>query len=400
MAELAQGVKVVEVTKGSLAEQAGIVSGDMIVKIDNYKAMDSISVNRVLHSAYLSQKPSVKVILNRNGLSKLVKLAIPQLSEGTKTPPAYTLDKRAIPGLENLIGEFSEQESQWDDVTFRVKSHVRGKDAESLATLVSVNSKQSGSFLVGKSSLVGEKASITLQNGKSVSVNIISRERENDLVLLRTTEKLKGGVKLAAYDPQVTDVNKLGRFVISPNPNDEGKISVIGSVKFESPTAESSGYLGIGPGEKDNKVIIQRVFPGTPALESGLKENDFILKVDGNSINTAAALIKFLKLKSPGDEVIMAIMRGSETMDIKVTLGERSSDMGHIADVLEFGKSVKRDGFSQVFTHDAPLKPSDCGGALFDMKGNFVGINMARYSRTQSYAVPASVVKAFVEGAL
>ena len=60
-------------------------------------------------------------------------------------------------------------------------------------------------------------------------------------------------------------------------------------------------------------------------------------------------------------------------------------------------KSGRRDGFSTVILHDANLQPDKCGGPIFDLSGNFLGMNIARNSRVRSYALPSSIVEEFVE---
>jgi serine protease Do len=70
----------------------------------------------------------------------------------------------------------------------------------------------------------------------------------------------------------------------------------------------------------------------------------------------------------------------------------------HPAEMFAGGKSIRRDGFSKVFTHDAILKPSQCGGPVFDRSGNFYGINIARYSRTSCLAIPPAVIYRFIAG--
>ena len=69
----------------------------------------------------------------------------------------------------------------------------------------------------------------------------------------------------------------------------------------------------------------------------------------------------------------------------------------HAADFLVGGKSERRTGFKSAFTHDATIQQKECGGPVFDMQGNFVALNIAKHSRAQIYAVPADVVRAFVE---
>jgi S1-C subfamily serine protease len=47
--------------------------------------------------------------------------------------------------------------------------------------------------------------------------------------------------------------------------------------------------------------------------------------------------------------------------------------------------------------HDSKIKPSECGGPVFDQNGKFYGINIARFSRTSSIAVPAKLVLEFLK---
>ncbi len=398
LAELEKGVEIIQLDKNGLAAKAGLRKGDRIIQTDGNRSLDSLAIDRIIYAAYRLKKPTVNVMVKRDERTKTFTLTIPKWVADIETPPAMTV--RAIAGFDNLSGQFSQQESQLDDAVLLIKSDVRGENRSSLVTLLDITQSSNSSLLVGKSSMVGDVVSVTLDNGQSVSATVVTRDPKNDLVLLKIAQRLQGGVKLQAYDQQTTDFNKIGRFLLSPNPTDEGKVSVISSVNFESPISQSSGFLGIRPDDKDGKVIIARVFPNTPAREAKLKRKDIIIDINDQVVNSPEKLISLLKYYAPGDQVVISVKRGNENMDISVTLGERQDGMSHIADALEFGKSTRRDGFSKVFTHDAVLKPSDCGGGVFDINGHFVGINIARYSRTQSYAIPASVVDKFVQGAL
>jgi serine protease Do len=51
------------------------------------------------------------------------------------------------------------------------------------------------------------------------------------------------------------------------------------------------------------------------------------------------------------------------------------------------------DGFKKLFAHDANIKSDECGGPVFDAEGNFYGINIARFSRTTTLAIPADVIR-------
>jgi len=43
------------------------------------------------------------------------------------------------------------------------------------------------------------------------------------------------------------------------------------------------------------------------------------------------------------------------------------------------------------------LEPDECGGALVDLNGKAVGINIARAGRVSTYALPSSLVIPLIE---
>ena len=59
--------------------------------------------------------------------------------------------------------------------------------------------------------------------------------------------------------------------------------------------------------------------------------------------------------------------------------------------------SQRRFGFGTVIAHDAVIDPSDCGGPVIDLDGNFLGINVSRAMRTTTYVVPAGKLQALVQ---
>jgi serine protease Do len=71
-------------------------------------------------------------------------------------------------------------------------------------------------------------------------------------------------------------------------------------------------------------------------------------------------------------------------------------DQGHAANRFAGGKSIRRDGFSAVFSHDPVLQPSECGGPVFDCQGRFYGINIARFSRTSTLVMPVKQIRALI----
>jgi serine protease Do len=55
--------------------------------------------------------------------------------------------------------------------------------------------------------------------------------------------------------------------------------------------------------------------------------------------------------------------------------------------------SQRAEDFALVIQHDTVLQNWQCGGALMNLDGKAVGLNIARAGRVASYALPGSVVK-------
>nr|MCU0721897.1 S1C family serine protease [Pirellula sp.] len=69
-------------------------------------------------------------------------------------------------------------------------------------------------------------------------------------------------------------------------------------------------------------------------------------------------------------------------------------------DSLTAKLSKRRWGFRSGYQHDCSIAANDCGGPLIDLEGELIGINIARSGRIQSFAIPISDVKQFVENSI
>ena len=59
--------------------------------------------------------------------------------------------------------------------------------------------------------------------------------------------------------------------------------------------------------------------------------------------------------------------------------------------------SDRRDGYQEVIQHEIPIPPKAMGGPLLDLEGRVVGVNIARYNRVTTFALPAALVRASIE---
>ncbi|HEV2500500.1 MAG TPA: Do family serine endopeptidase [Terriglobia bacterium] len=99
------------------------------------------------------------------------------------------------------------------------------------------------------------------------------------------------------------------------------------------------GYLGVQvspltPGlAKEFNVpdtagaFVQNVEPGSPAGKAGLKDGDVIRTLNGEAVQGYGQLTADILNINPGETVTLGILRNGKSMDIKVTLAERPSNI-------------------------------------------------------------------------
>ncbi|SMD10319.1 trypsin-like peptidase domain-containing protein [Pedobacter nyackensis] len=301
------------------------------------------------------------------------------------------------PGLKDLQLSFAPQSTQLKVSCLRISSMMNGKEQHVNGTLLSVPQRSAGSnifssLIISKSSLIGDHP-IVLAENKSFVLKVISRDPENDLVLLQPLSTIKGGIQLKQFNRDSLTFQKLGEFLISPQSDQPDQISIIGSMHFKSPKRFSIGYLGAMATFKEANIVITAVQPNSPAGVSGIEVGDQVLSINGIAINKpedyGAELVKFW----PYDHLKFKIKRSDSLYSKNLTLDfYRPPLSNHPAEQFSGGKSIRRDGFNQVFSHDAKVKPDECGGPVFDINNSFRGINIARSSRTTTLVIPAVVV--------
>ncbi|TKC06218.1 S1C family serine protease [Pedobacter frigoris] len=328
---------------------------------------------------------------------------LPSADSLTADPMAGKLN--SISGLENMNDNFSKLEYVMERSSFTVKSQLDGKEITVLGTVFNAEHfadksvTRDKSFLVSKSSMVGDTPLVVIKADKIISARIIKRDEANDLVLLEINGKIKNGVDLNAKKDSI-GFNEIGRFLISPHPDNSGQISVLGNTGVNIKSVPNSGFLGVTTELKDGQIVLTTLQRRSPASLAMLRVGDQLLSVNGKSIQDPEDLVNEIQKFKPQQKVKLQIKRGEEEFIKDITLASRLNVRTHIADQFTDGKSDRRFGFDKVFVHDSKLKPSECGGPVFDMDGIFYGVNIARFSRTSSIAVPTNIVADFVKRSL
>jgi membrane-associated protease RseP (regulator of RpoE activity) len=102
---------------------------------------------------------------------------------------------------------------------------------------------------------------------------------------------------------------------------------------FQSPHQRSGTTSGSGYGpnfgsvpdfnEPPKGVRFADVREGTPAAKAGLRAGDILIHFDGKEIGNLYDFTDALQSRRPGDEVLVRVLRGDQTIEAKVLLTER-----------------------------------------------------------------------------
>ncbi|MGB0596119.1 MAG: trypsin-like peptidase domain-containing protein [Rubripirellula sp.] len=389
------GISVMEIVENSLAANHGIEPEDVIQTVYGRKTPSIRDLRRALVAARDDKIKEIVVKIRRE--EEELEITVPFDVESESAPevelPVYSEQEfsapQAIDQLANLPMVFSELESELDDACVEISSKLSDEEELSIVgTLINATP-----FIVSKSSMVGDKP--TAQVGDStLELEVVSRDKENDLVLLKSSTQNSSGIDL---NTSFEEIPGMGSFLITPDASGPGLISVVSTKAFTSRKQQSRGFLGVVPEDYKQKAgaVLKEVTKGGAADRAGLLVGDVVTKMNDTVIATHMEMRRFLGTLDPNATVVATIQRGEDVLEKIIRLGAFPSFSNHAAD--QMNKSGRRDGFSQVIPHDADLKPTSCGGPLFDLEGNFVGLNIARNSRVRSYAIPGSIVKELVD---
>lgn len=263
-----------------------------------------------------------------------------------------------------------------------------GDQPVALGTIVS----EDGLILTKRSELSGNPIRVRLSDGQLLPARVAAVRRSNDLAMLRVEGELT--LIPAEFTGEIPPV---ASFVISvgrkSNPIGLG---VIGA---KPRRISHQGRLGVLlQDDRTGRAMVRGVFPDSGAEAAGLKKGDLIIAINGRQERSRLGVIETLRGMFPGESVRLTITRNEEdtdstTMDVDASIRDLNVMRESESDARVNGpRNVRLSGFDQVMQHDTVLDPDECGGPLMDIKGNVIGINIARAGRVVSYALPASLI--------
>lgn len=148
-------------------------------------------------------------------------------------------------------------------------------------------------------------------DGEVIGINIAIVYGANSLGFAIPVDRAKVIV------PQLIDTGKVTRAYLGVQITDLHPVATEAGVPDVNDFAEALGL-------PDKRGAYVRVTPNedTPAARAGIKEDDFIRKINGNVVLDSADLVDRISMRAPGDTVKLEVWREGEPIMLDVTLAE------------------------------------------------------------------------------
>ena len=380
-----EGAIIGRVTPNGPADRCGLREGDRVI------AFGAVPIRTfsdlVVEIARRRPGDSVPVDVDRSGAVEVYDLVI-----GRRGDTALSTERR--PGVESLTRGAAVREA------FRASSAsparlvvlvAREGFAEPLARATAVDAV--GLLATKASEIEGVRDDLEARfgDGAHVPAEVLHVDDVHDLALL-WVEREVTPVAWVDEEPAV------GSFVVSPGLGDElPRVGVVSSPARH--VGRSRAFLGITLGGDGDGVLIGDVMADGAAEAAGMRKGDVIVAIGGDVITDADSLLGNLGRRSPGDPIEVVVRRDGRDLSFDVVLGERpAEEESRRARRLRGDVNDRRTDFPVALQHDTVLSPVECGGPTLGLDGRMIGINVARASRVESYAIPAAVVREVVTG--
>lgn len=164
------------------------------------------------------------------------------------------------------------------------------------------------------------------------------------------------GGPLVDVDGNVVGINT---FIMTQGGGSEGLGFAIpcAVVKFAYPQLKEHGHVhrghigaaaqAITPGmaaalglPQDQGVVVVDVVPGGPADSAGLKIQDVVVAMDGQSIVSFAQFQTFLILRTLGESINVDILRGSEKLTLQIPVVLQKNNLDKMLDLVDAEKNM------------------------------------------------------------
>ncbi|MBE2184409.1 MAG: PDZ domain-containing protein [Anaerolineae bacterium] len=305
------GVEVVAVGEGSPAEAAGIETGDILVRVGDTDVTTSTEAADAI--AALAAGDAVSITVQRDGEEQTLEATlteIPEMVTVTVRPGSgHGMHGGRLEGaIERLGGSnfaYDSETDQWtvSEIADDSPLYEAGLRAGDVITAVNGETlNREGLRELFGTLLEADTVTLTIErDGESQDVEIaiqdlFSFERMPQMFQFGGRQGLRDMFQ-GRFDSQG------GRLGLSFLPLDEDTAA-------ENDVAVTEGAL------------VMEVMADLPAAEAGLEAGDVITAVNGEPVNEEWTLRNRIAAYEAGDVITLEVLRGDETLQLEVTLGE------------------------------------------------------------------------------
>jgi S1-C subfamily serine protease len=127
-------------------------------------------------------------------------------------------------------------------------------------------------------------------------------------------------------------------------------------------------------------ILVTRIIPSGSAQEAGMKENDVIVKFDGQNVNTMAELQEQVGKHRPGDKATVTFLRNGKETTLPITLKNIAGNTKVVtAEMEDAGDVVFGARLEPLSSDDMNSLNIDYGVKIQDINnGKFKDIGMAK----------------------
>ena len=283
--------------------------------------------------------------------------------------------------------------------TLRALAPLRARSAASSVRLVGIDGEDAGlatwvhadGYLLTKASEAPDLKELRarLPDGRLAKLREVKRDVANDLLLVHAEGA--SGLPVAAFG----DSKHLtfGQWIVAPARDGALRLGVISAERRKIPGMGAA--IGVRmeelPPAGRRGVRILGVAEDSPARAAGLAQGDVLLILAGREVNDFRQVHELISKRQPGELLEVEYERAGQPRQARIRLASRTKVLNNWEgeDFANGGISLRTDNFAEVLQHDLPLEPADMGGALYDLDGRAVGINIARVDRVTTFALPA-----------
>lgn len=177
------------------------------------------------------------------------------------------------------------------------------------------------------------------------------------------------------------------------------QVGIIAANAREIPP-EGGPVLGLSFEEKRGKLVVTEVHQGSGAEVAGVVSGDVLVRIDGGEVKKPEDLKEVIGKHRVGDEIVLSVLRKKKPLDLKVRLKGRSDVFERELtrnDMMSGDFSERRSGFPRVIQHDIVAKAEGMGGPVLDLDGRCLGMNIARATRCETFAIPAGDLRGLAD---